>query len=155
MPTLGRPIKAILSAVRDFCDQSLFFSGDTSSRLVVTGVRRSFSAVVSESSREKSCLLSKSRAVLKMWLIADLSSLMPCPVVAEMRKVCAGLMPRRRNSSSGRESPRSDLFSRSSTGFLDLRADLAICLSLSSGYLVLSRVRRMSSALSIASVIWS
>ncbi len=87
--------------------------------------------------------------------MADLRSLIPWPVVAEIRKVSSGLIPRRRNSDSGSESPRSDLFRRSKTGFFDLRADLAMFLSLSSGYFELSRVRRMRSALSMASAIWS
>lgn len=86
--------------------------------------------------------------------MADLRSLIPWPVVAETRKVSAGLTPRRRNSASESESPRSDLLSRRRTGFLDLRADLAMFLSLSSGYFELSRVRRIRSAESMASAIW-
>lgn len=87
--------------------------------------------------------------------MADLRSLIPWPVVAETWKVSAGLMPRRTNSDSGRASPRSDLLRRRRTGFFDFRADLAMFLSLSSGYLELSSVRRIRSAVSMASAIWS
>lgn len=80
---------------------------------------------------------------------------MPRPVVAEMRKVCSGLMPRRRNSSSGKDSPRSDLLSKRKTGFFDFKAFFAMSLSFWSGYLLESSVIRISSAESIASVIWS
>ena len=90
---------------------------------------------------------------LKIASMVDLRSLIPCPVVAETRMVSAGLMPRRRNSLSGSESPRSDLLRSKRTGFFDLRADLAMSLSLSSGYLELSRVKRMRSAESMASAI--
>lgn len=93
--------------------------------------------------------------VSKLFKIADLRSLIPCPVVAEIRKVWSGLMPRCRNSAPSRLSPRSDLLSRRRTGLRDLRAFLAMSLSLSSGYLELSRASRMRSALSIASEIWS
>lgn len=86
--------------------------------------------------------------------MADFKSLIPCPVVAETRKVSVGLIPRRRNSVSDSDSPRSDLLSKRRTGFFDLRADLAIFLSLSSGYFELSRVSRMRSAESMASAIW-
>ncbi len=85
--------------------------------------------------------------------MAVLRSLIPQPVVAETRKVWSGLIPRRKNSSFGRLSPRSDLFKRRRTGLRDLRAFLAMFLSLSSGYLELSSARRMRSALSIASAI--
>lgn len=85
--------------------------------------------------------------------MADFRSLMPWPVVAETRKVSLDLMPRRRNSDSERLSPRSDLLRSNKTGLRDLRAFLAICLSLSSGYLELSMVSRIKSAFSMASSI--
>ena len=75
--------------------------------------------------------------------------------MAETRKVWSDLMPSRRNSSTGKLSPRSDLFSTRKTGLRDLRADLAICLSLSLIYFDESKVRRIKSAASIASAIWS
>ena len=87
--------------------------------------------------------------------IALFSSRMPAPVVAETRKVAAGLTPRRRNSVSGRLSPRSDLFKISKTGLRERKASLAICLSRSSGYLLESKVNKITSALSMASAIWS
>lgn len=102
-----------------------------------------------------SCPKESDSSASRLLKIAFLRSLIPWPVVAETRRVCSGLIPRRKNSSFGRLSPRSDLFKINSTGLRDLRAFLAICLSLSSGYLELSSVSRITSALSIASAIWS
>lgn len=93
--------------------------------------------------------------VFRLAKMAVLRSLKPFPVVAERRKVCSGLIPRRRNSSSGSDSPRSDLLRSKKTSLRDLRAFLAICLSLSSGYFEESSVSRMRSADSMASAIWS
>lgn len=70
-----------------------------------------------------------------------------------MRKVCSGLMPRRRNSWSGKDSPRSLLFNNKKTGLLDLRAVLAMSLSFWSGYFEESMVNIMRSAVSTASAI--
>lgn len=55
------------------------------------------------------------------------------PVVAETLKVSEGFIPRFKNSSEGRELPRSDLLRTRKTGFLDFRAILAIFLSFSEG----------------------
>ena len=75
--------------------------------------------------------------------------------MAEVRKVLSGLMPRERNSEFSRDEPRSDLLSRRKTGFLDFRAIFAIRLSFSEGKSEESRVKRIKSAESIASVIWA
>ena len=80
---------------------------------------------------------------------------MPWPVVAEVRKVCSGLIPRRRNSWSGSDSPRSLLLSNKMTGLLDFRAVLAMFLSFWSGYFEESKASRIRSAVSTASAIWS
>lgn len=144
MPTLGRPMRAILREQR----------GETP-----RAGANDLGLSESESSDERRTPAPAVGAFVplftKIALIAAFKSLIPCPVVAEMRKVWSGLMPRCRNSEASSASPRSDLLSRSKTGFFDLRADLAICLSLSSVYLELSRVRQITSAASIASAIWS
>ncbi len=153
MPTLGRPMRAIFRG--GVFRKSL--PRGASRRPVVTGVWRSSSPwlrILSEAFSE-ACLSEAPSPCDNLLKIAFFKSLIPWSVVAEMRKVSVGLMPRRRNSDSGSESPRSDLLSRRRTGFFDLRADLAMFLSLSSGYFELSRVRRMRSAASMASAIWS
>ena len=65
--------------------------------------------------------------------IADFNSLIPCPVVAEMRKAEVSFIPRERNSEKSSEPLRSDLLRRRKTGFFDFRASFAIRLSFSEG----------------------
>ena len=118
LPTLGRPIRAIL---------------------------RGGSLVASPAA-----MLPLVPSLLK---IADFNSLIPSPVVAEVRKMLFSSTPRARNSLISSASPLSDLFKTRKIGFLDLRARLAISLSRWSKNLVESRVSKMMSALSIASLI--
>ena len=87
--------------------------------------------------------------------IASFRSAVPAPVVAEVRMMWSSGMPRARKSLMGKASPLSDLFKSKKTGFLERSADLAIFLSWSSKYFVLSTVTRIISADSIASAIWS
>ena len=153
LPTLGRPdegdFRGGVVSVNHFLEARPELP-------VVTGVWRSSSPWPDPpGSVFQACLSEAPSPCDNLLKIAFFKSLIPWSVVAEMRKVSVGLMPRRRNSDSGSESPRSDLLSRRRTGFFDLRADLAMFLSLSSGYFELSRVRRMRSAASMASAIWS
>ena len=91
----------------------------------------------------------------RFFVMANFRSLIPCPVVAEMLKEKFGSRPRKRNSSRGRDSFRSDLLRARKTGFWDFRAFLAMVLSFWSGYFEESTVKIIRSAMSMASAIWS
>ncbi len=76
------------------------------------------------------------------------------PVCSALVRIIS-LIPRRRNSSTGKLPLRSDLLVRRITGFLLLRAFFATMRSSSLGYWVESTTTRMTSAASAASVICS
>ena len=65
----------------------------------------------------------------RIFSTSDFSSAVHWPVVAEVRRMRSSGMPRARKSLTGKASPLSDLFKSKKTGFLDLKADLAIFLS--------------------------
>ncbi len=127
LPTLGLPIKAILSGTE--VDLLLLRAAASKTPVLIRRTSEYASFRASFFSGISSILTTSLELAYRVDKIAALRSLIPCPVVAETRKVWAGLMPRRRNSSSGRDSPRSDLLSRSKTGLRERRADLAISLS--------------------------
>ena len=87
------------------------------------------------------------------WQISLRMSAMPELCSAEVRMI--DLIPRRKNSLSGRLPFRSILLVMRMTGLRLFRAVLATRRSSSLGYLVLSTTTRMTSAASAASVIWS
>ena len=83
------------------------------------------------------------------------NSAIPCPVVAEVRKMYSSGMPRARNSLVSSASPRSYLFKIKKTDFLERRAERAIWRSRSSKYFVESTTMQIMVAESMASSICS
>ena len=127
LPTFGRPIRA--SLIRGLPFSSRF--------TLLSSVASSFGLTS------------------RVWKIACLRLLTPKPVVAEVRCILSSLIPNLRYSKLSRDSLRSDLFKTRKTGFLERRAERAMSRSRKSGYLVESTVKRMRSATSMASSIWS